>query len=318
MLARRLAGKSLSEMACLYWEGCKNLTHISQSKISHHFGEVIEKTTVITTRIVTLSWSLIWLLVSKVNKTKYSSFQTCLTAMRLACHMGSCSVTGHLTEVTSCLYLQPIKAGIRYSDPMDARLSWPRWLVSGYIPGWYTRPKTVTHPSTNRAGHRVLRWSTSDVSTTPNRLCMLVWLVSSTSQYSAGLLSRVSAVSRSLLSSVSSALRRRRQFTAASRTQSPCASLHSQRQLRRSVLIHIVSFYLLIYSFNAFGALTLLVGRQEGHPACNKLSGGVLVWLSAWSEVQICIMVQLMPLPLTVSCFGKIQIVHLSHTSSCV
>jgi len=138
VLARRLAGKSLSEMACLYWEGCKNLTHISQSKISHHFGEVIEKTTVITTRIVTLSWSLIWLLVSKVNKTKYSSFQTCLTAMRLACHMGSCSVTGHLTEVTSCLYLQPIKAGIRYSDPMDARLSWPRWLVSGYIPGWYT------------------------------------------------------------------------------------------------------------------------------------------------------------------------------------
>jgi len=33
-------------------------------------------------------------------------------------------------------------------------------------------------------------------------------------------------------------------------------------------------------------ALTLLVGRQEGHPACKKLSGGVLVWLSLWSEVQ--------------------------------
>ena len=27
-------------------------------------------------------------------------------------------------------------------------------------------------------------------------------------------------------------------------------------------------------------ALTLLVGRQEGHPACKKLSGGVLAWLS--------------------------------------
>ena len=38
-----------------------------------------------------------------------------------------------------------------------------------------------------------------------------------------------------------------------------------------------------------FSALTLLVGRQEGHPACKKLSGGVLAWLSAWSEVQICI-----------------------------
>jgi len=33
---------------------------------------------------------------------------------------------------------------------------------------------------------------------------------------------------------------------------------------------------------NAFSALTLLVGRQEGHPACKK-SGGVLAWLSVWS-----------------------------------
>ena len=48
----------------------------------------------------------------------------------------------------------------------------------------------------------------------------------------------------------------------------------------------------------AFNSLTLLVGRQEGHPACNKLSGGVLAWLSVWSEVQTC-MAQLMPLPLT-------------------
>jgi len=39
----------------------------------------------------------------------------------------------------------------------------------------------------------------------------------------------------------------------------------------------------------AFSALTLLVGRQEGHPACKKQSGGVLAWLSAWSEVQTCI-----------------------------
>ena len=38
----------------------------------------------------------------------------------------------------------------------------------------------------------------------------------------------------------------------------------------------------------AFSALTLSVGRQEGHPACKKLSGGVLAWLSVWSEVQTC------------------------------
>jgi len=33
--------------------------------------------------------------------------------------------------------------------------------------------------------------------------------------------------------------------------------------------------------------LMLLVGRQEVHPACKKLSGEVLAWLSVWSEVQI-------------------------------
>ena len=33
----------------------------------------------------------------------------------------------------------------------------------------------------------------------------------------------------------------------------------------------------------------------------------MLAWLSVWSEVQIC-MAQLMPLPLTISCFSKIQI----------
>jgi len=39
----------------------------------------------------------------------------------------------------------------------------------------------------------------------------------------------------------------------------------------------------------AFSALTLLAGRQEEHPACKKLSGGVLAWLRVWSEVQTCI-----------------------------
>jgi len=43
------------------------------------------------------------------------------------------------------------------------------------------------------------------------------------------------------------------------------------------------------YYFLAFSALTLLVGQQQGHPACKKLSGGVLAWLCVWSEVQTCI-----------------------------
>jgi len=30
----------------------------------------------------------------------------------------------------------------------------------------------------------------------------------------------------------------------------------------------------------AFNALTLLVGQQEGHPTCKKLSGRVQAWLS--------------------------------------
>jgi len=51
----------------------------------------------------------------------------------------------------------------------------------------------------------------------------------------------------------------------------------------------------------------LLVGRQEGHPACKKLSGGgagVVICLERGADLH---MTQLMPLPLTVSCFSKIQ-----------
>jgi len=39
-------------------------------------------------------------------------------------------------------------------------------------------------------------------------------------------------------------------------------------------------------SRSAFSALMLLVGQQEGHLACKKLSGGVLAWLSVWSKLQ--------------------------------
>ena len=50
-----------------------------------------------------------------------------------------------------------------------------------------------------------------------------------------------------------------------------------------------VYLFITMFIVFAFSALTLLVGRQEGHPACKKLSGGVLAWLSVWSEVQTCI-----------------------------
>ena len=52
----------------------------------------------------------------------------------------------------------------------------------------------------------------------------------------------------------------------------------------------------------------LLVGRQEGHLACKKTEwwgAGVAVCLEQGADLY---MAQLMPLPLTVSCFSKIQI----------
>jgi len=44
-------------------------------------------------------------------------------------------------------------------------------------------------------------------------------------------------------------------------------------------MIHAANFLFYSKYFTVditFSALTLLVGRQEGHPACKKLSGGVL------------------------------------------
>ena len=64
----------------------------------------------------------------------------------------------------------------------------------------------------------------------------------------------------------------------------------------------------ILTSLKAFSALTLLVGRQEGHPACKKTEwwgAGMVVCLERRADLH---MVQLMPLPLTVSCFSKIQI----------
>ena len=52
----------------------------------------------------------------------------------------------------------------------------------------------------------------------------------------------------------------------------------------------------------------LLVGWQEGHLACKKLEwwgAGVVICLERGADLHV---VQLMSLPLTVSCFSKIQI----------
>jgi len=39
----------------------------------------------------------------------------------------------------------------------------------------------------------------------------------------------------------------------------------------------------------AVSAVMLLVGWQEGHPTCKKLSGAMLAWLCVGVKVQICI-----------------------------
>jgi len=71
-------------------------------------------------------------------------------------------------------------------------------------------------------------------------------------------------------------------------------SLHFQARCRKKATKPGFSFLCLFCivvfnAFSAFSALTLLVGRQEGHQACKKLTGGVLAWLSVWSEVQTCL-----------------------------
>ena len=60
------------------------------------------------------------------------------------------------------------------------------------------------------------------------------------------------------------------------------SSLHLYRQifynLKKLVLILIVSV-IQYPETSPFIALTLLVGRQEGHPPCKKLGGGFLVMM---------------------------------------
>jgi len=54
--------------------------------------------------------------------------------------------------------------------------------------------------------------------------------------------------------------------------------------------------------------LTLLVGRQEERPACKKTEwwgAGVIICLERGADLHVA---QMTPLPVTVSCFSKIEI----------
>jgi len=71
--------------------------------------------------------------------------------------------------------------------------------------------------------------------------------------------------------------------------------------------LHNWLYYLWVFYWYllAFSALKLLVGRQEEHLACKKLSDEVLAWLSVWIEVQmICIWSSWCHCHPVISCFN--------------
>ena len=63
-------------------------------------------------------------------------------------------------------------------------------------------------------------------------------------------------------------------------------SYHNQHSTKQRLHVHWLIFSPVNHVAFAFSALTPLVGWQEGHTACKKLSCGVLAWSSVWSEVQ--------------------------------
>ena len=70
----------------------------------------------------------------------------------------------------------------------------------------------------------------------------------------------------------------------------------------------LINKFVLSGTISAFSALTLMVGWQEGHPACKKTEqwgAGVVICLERDADLH---MAQLMLVPLAVSCFSKIQI----------
>ena len=74
-----------------------------------------------------------------------------LTATAVTCHMGSHSVTFHPTQVN----IPRIDSSRRPVLDLPTPKGWKADLayVTGYITRWFTRPQTVTHPSTNPAVH---------------------------------------------------------------------------------------------------------------------------------------------------------------------
>ena len=89
--------------------------------------------------------------------------------------MGPHSVTCHPAEVTFLPLPQP-KLVLDWVTPegCKAELTW----LACYIPRWYTRPKTVTHPGTNRARHALTSFHAKNAANhyamPPTNVCVCV------------------------------------------------------------------------------------------------------------------------------------------------
>ena len=82
----------------------------------------------------------------------------------------------------------------------------------------------------------------------------------------------------------------------------------TNRRLQKGLDMEQFCHFVTLFMIYAFSALTLLVGQQEGHPACKKTEqwgAGMVICLERGADLH---MAQLMPLPLTAPCFSKIQI----------
>ena len=114
-------------------------------------------------------------------KVWYScSWYTISQLRSVTCHMGSHSVTCHPTQVSTprqagCAHLcrgRPSPRPVRPVLDLPTPEGWKAelTLVTCYIPRWFTRPQTVTHPSTNRARCRLTSLiKPTPLTTTPRR-----------------------------------------------------------------------------------------------------------------------------------------------------
>jgi len=82
----------------------------------------------------------------KVKLTQNGNLRPASPLQERTCHMGLHNVTCPPTEVTFLPLCQPIKSGTSFSNPKPA-LTW----LADYTSRCCTCPKTVVHPSPNRA-----------------------------------------------------------------------------------------------------------------------------------------------------------------------